>query len=63
MHKQLSGIGDHPRSRGKDFAELERLGDEEGSPPLAREGLFLKELKENQSRITPARAGRTLPTQ
>ena len=31
----------------------------QGSPPLAREGLYMKEFADSYIRITPARAGRT----
>ena len=54
--------GDHPRSRGKDFALCTILPWLPGSPPLARERLFRDYDKRYSTGITPARAGKTRDT-
>ena len=52
---------DHPRSRGKDTSSHVGFVSLAGSPPLAREGPFPSIGAGDGFRITPARAGRTLP--
>ena len=53
------GSGDHPRSRGNNFAELIAALFASGSPPLAREQLAQSTQPTATDGITPARAGTT----
>ena len=52
-------LRDHPRLRGKDYANPQFHVDERGSPPLARERPFHGDGQPAQPRITPACAGKT----
>ena len=58
---QMRVVQDHPRSRGKDIVSTSCFAVSAGSPPLARERLIATILANNATRITPARAGKTLP--
>ena len=58
--RQRKTAEDHPRSRGKDLDGVKHRLINLGSPPLAREGLSITSSVLLSSRITPARAGRTL---
>ena len=51
--------GDHPRWRGKDSYIIYNIWFTEGSPPLARERLFLSPTSTAACGITPAGAGKT----
>ena len=53
--------GDHPRSCGKDFTRQCTHIIPPGSPPLVRERLGIPCFSEAPPRITPARAGKTIP--
>ena len=50
---------DHPRSCGKDIVSFRFIIQPPGSPPLVRERLHIGDVNYPQSRITPARAGKT----
>ena len=57
---RLRSWWDHPRSCGKDGSEKSYAGAGLGSPPLVRERLRRTASASRETRITPARAGKTV---
>ena len=53
-------IEDHPRACGKDKKVDVLIWDDLGSPPRVRERLRLRRAGDLRTRITPARAGKTM---
>ena len=56
----INGLGDHPRSCGKDTAKGIQMYVVIGSPPLVRERLKRLRTENTNVGITPARAGKTV---
>ena len=54
-----AGMSDHPRVCGENWKNKEILWSELGSPPRVRGKLINQKLRELESRITPACAGKT----
>ena len=59
LHRRIRRSQDHPRSCGKDTADVLQFAFLPGSPPLVRERRFGAKIRNSFMGITPARAGKT----